>query len=97
MQRSEDERRTAPTWRIGEGLEFGFPSDRRAPHLSLAGQSLTRSSDSATARARNNLSDGGTAAAVVVGLAVLVGGGLLLALAESGDPDNCTPGGCDNN
>ena len=101
IQHREGDQLRSPTWRIGEGLDFGFTSDRVAPHVSLAGRSLTPARyapgrDAAHA-GRSNLSDGGTAAAVVVGLVVLVGGGLLLALAEAGDPDSCTPGECDNN
>lgn len=101
IQRSEGDRLKSPAWRIGEGLEFGVASDRTAPHVSLAGRSLTPArytpgGDAAKA-GRSNLSDGGTAAAVVVGLVVLVGGGLLIALAEAGDPDPCAPGECNNN
>jgi hypothetical protein len=101
MQYREGDQLKSPTWRIGEGLEFGFTSDRAAPHFSLAGRSLIPARyapgrDAAKA-GRSNLSDGGTAAAVVVGLVVLVGGGLLIALDNAGDPDSCTPGECNNN
>lgn len=91
----------APAWRIGEGLEFGFTSDAPVAHFSLAGQYIGPArlapGGRAAAKARTNLSDGETVAAVAVGLALLVGGGLLLALDAAGDPDPCTPGGCNNN
>lgn len=101
MQLSGGSGGQAPAWRIGEGLEFGFTSDAPVAHVSLAGQYLGPArfapGGRAAATARNNLSDGETVAAVVVGLALLAGGGLLLALDAAGDPDPCTPGGCNNN
>ena len=101
MQRSEGAGQRGPAWRFGKGLEFGFTGDEVSPHFSLAGQSLSPAryapGRSPSTKGRSNLSDGGTATAVVVGLVVLVGGGLLLALSSSGDPDPCTPGECNNN
>ena len=101
MQRSGGAGDVAPVWRIGDGLEFGFTSDAPVAHVSLAGQYLGPAryapGGKASAKARTNLSDGETVAAVVVGLALLAGGGLLLALDAAGDPDPCEPGGCNNN
>ncbi len=101
MQRSGGTGEVAPVWRIGDGLEFGFTSDAPVAHVSLGGQYLGPAryapGGKAAAKARTNLSDGETVAAVVVGLALLAGGGLLLALDAAGDPDPCKPGGCNNN
>jgi hypothetical protein len=101
MQRSEGSGLRGPAWRFGEGLEFGFTEGEASPHFSIAGQRLSPAryapGRGASTKGRSNLSDGGTAAVVVVGLVVLVGGGLLLALDEAGDPDPCTPGECNNN
>lgn len=91
----------SPAWRIGEGLEFGFRDADPAPQLSLAGLRLTpprRGADGRIAtKGRTQLSDGGTVAAVLVGVAVAAGVGLLVALDAQGDPDPCTPGECNNN
>lgn len=91
----------SPTWRIGDGLEFGFRDDDPTPQLSLAGLRLTPSRHAPEgpmpARGRNNLSDGGTVALALVGLAVAAGAGLLIAIDSAGDPDSCTPGECNNN
>ena len=100
MQRSGGTGDVAPVWRIGDGLEFGFTSDAPVAHVSLAGQYLgpaRYAPGGKAAKARANLSDGETIAAVAVGLALLAGGGLLLALDAAGDPDPCEPGGCNNN
>lgn len=101
MQRSDGSGLRGPAWRFGEGLEFGFAGGEAAPHLSLAGQRLTPApyapGGRASGKGRSNLSGGGTSTAVIVGLAVLVGGGLVLALSGSGDPDPCTGGECNNN
>lgn len=101
MQRSGGTGEVAPVWRIGEGLEFGFASDAPVAHVSLAGQYLGPAryapGGKASAKARTNLSDGETVVVVAVGLAALLGVGLLVALDEAGDPDPCTPGGCNNN
>lgn len=70
-----------PAWRIGDGLEFGFRSDEAKPFASLGGQRLTPTAGGRGAtKARNNLSDVGTVAVVVGGIAVLAGIGWLVAL-----------------
>ncbi|MBY8825089.1 hypothetical protein [Sphingomonas colocasiae] len=101
MLRRDGQGQAASTLRIGEGLEFRFRGDVPVAHLSLAGQYLGPAryapGGETPAGARRNLSGGGTTAAIVIGLAVLAGGGLLLALKDSGDPDNCTGGQCNNN
>lgn len=93
MQRSDGAGSKGPAWRIGEGLEFGFSGDERSPQLSLAGQRLTPApyapGGSAPAKGRSNMSDAGTVAVVVGGLALLAGIGLLVALDASDDPDRC--------
>ncbi len=93
MQRSDGSGSRGPAWRFGEGLEFGFARDEAAPHLSLAGQRLTRApyapGKSTPAKGRSNMSDAGTAAVVVGGLALLAGIGLLVALDAQGDNDRC--------
>jgi len=94
MQRSDGSGLRGPAWRFGEGLEFGFRGDEAAPQLSLGGQRLTPGKTAST-KGRSNMSDAGTVAVVVGGLALLAGIGLLVAL--DGDPDNCTPGECNNN
>lgn len=100
MQRSGGGDLRGLAWRFGEGVEFGFRSDEPQPQFSLAGQQLTPAryapGGTTPTKGRNNLS-GGTSTAVIVGLAVLVGGGLALALSSSGDPDRCTGGECNNN
>jgi hypothetical protein len=84
MQRSDGAGLKGPAWRIGQGLEFGFAGDDRTPHLSLAGQRLTRSryapGGRPSTKGHSNLSDAGTVAVVVGGLALLAGVGLLVAL-----------------
>lgn len=93
MQRSEGTGLRGPAWRFGEGLEFGFTGDETAPHLSLAGQRLTRlpyaPGKAVSTKGRSNMSDAGTVAVVVGGLALLAGIGLLVALDASDDPDRC--------
>ena len=93
MQRSDGAGLKGPAWRIGEGLEFGFAGDDRAPRLSLAGQRLTATryapGGRASTKGRSNMSDVGTAALVVGGLALVAGIGLLVALDASDDPDRC--------
>lgn len=93
MQRSEGAGLKGPAWRIGEGLEFGFSGDERSPQISLAGQRLTAAryapGRSTPAKGRSNMSDAGTVAVVVGGLALLAGVGLLVALDASDDPDRC--------
>ena len=93
MQRSDGAGLKGPAWRIGEGLEFGFTGDDRAPRLSLAGQRLTGQryapGGRAATKGRSNMSDVGTAALVVSGLALVAGIGLLVALDASDDPDRC--------
>lgn len=90
MQRSEGSDLRSPAWRIGEGLEFGFRGNEPAPQLSLAGQPLKGLTQ------RNNLSGGGTATLVIVGVAAAVGIGLLVALGDS--KDECAgTGECNNN
>ncbi|WP_332819151.1 hypothetical protein [Sphingopyxis sp.] len=93
MQRSEGTGSGGPAWRFGEGLEFGFAGGEVSPHFSLAGQSLAPSryapGGRASAKGRSNLSDAGTVAVVVGGLAILAGVGLLVALDASDDPDRC--------
>ena len=93
MQRSDGAGLKGPAWRIGEGLEFGFSGDARSPQISLAGQRLTRvpyaPGRSTPAKGRSNMSDAGTVAVVVGGLALLAGVGLLVALDASDDPDRC--------
>jgi hypothetical protein len=100
MQRSDGNGLKSPVWRIGEGFEFGITSEAPTPHLSLAGFRLDSPRYAPGRRPakkdRNHLSGGETTIAVVVGV-VLVGGGLLFALNESGDPDNCVGGECNNN
>lgn len=101
MQRRDGTGLRGPAWRFGEGLEFGLRGDEAAPRLSFAGQRLGSAryapGKAPRAKGRSNLSGGGTSPAVIVGLAVLVGGGLLLALGGSDDPDPCTGGECNNN
>jgi hypothetical protein len=93
MQRSDGAGLKGPAWRIGEGLEFGFSGDERSPQISLAGQRLTPAryapGRSTPAKGRSNMSDAGTVAVVVGGLALLAGVGLLVALDASDDPDRC--------
>lgn len=93
MQRSDGAGLKGPAWRIGEGLEFGFSGDERSPHVSLAGQRLTPApyapGRSTPTKRRSNMSDAGTVAVVVGGLALLAGVGLLVALDASDDPDRC--------
>jgi hypothetical protein len=93
MQRSDSAGLKGPVWRIGEGLEFGFTGDGRSPHVSLAGQRLTGARHapgrSTPTKGRSNMSDAGTVALVVGGLAVLAGVGLLVALDAQGDDDRC--------
>ena len=93
MQRSDGAGLKGSAWRIGEGLEFGFSGDERSPQISLAGQRLTPAryapGRSTPAKGRRNMSDAGTVAAVVGGLAILAGVGLLVALDASDDPDRC--------
>jgi len=93
MQRSDGTALKGPAWRIGEGLEFGFTGDDRAPRLSLAGQRLAATryapGGRAATKGRSNMSDVGTAALVVGGLALVAGIGLLVALDASDDPDRC--------
>lgn len=93
MQRGDGAGLKGPAWRIGEGLEFGFAGDDRAPRLSLAGQRLTATryapGGRASTKGRSNMSDVGTAALVVGGLALVAGIGLLVALDASDDPDRC--------
>lgn len=88
MQRSDGSALRGPAWRFGEGLEFGFRGDEIAPQLSLGGQRLT-SGKAASTKGRSNMSDAGTVAVVVGGLALLAGIGLLVALDASDDPDRC--------
>jgi hypothetical protein len=79
-----------PAWRIGDGLEFGFRSDEAKPVASFAGQRLTPTSGGrGPIKERSNLSDVGTVAVVVGGLAVLAGVGWLIALDIANDPDRC--------
>lgn len=89
MQRSDGAGLKGPAWRIGEGLEFGFTGDAPKPHFSLAGQSLAPSryapGGRASTKGRNNLSDAGTIALVVVGLAVVAGVALYAAADEADD------------
>lgn len=81
--------------RIGEGFEFGFRGGERAPQLTLAGMRLTgASARPAPGKGRSNLS-GGNAGLIVVGVAALVGIGLLVALGDT--KDDCTGGECNNN
>jgi len=93
MQRSEGSGLRGPAWRFGEGLEFGFRGGETAPHVSLAGQRLTPApyapGRSTPTKGRNNMSDAGTVAVVVGGLALLAGVGLLVALDAADDPDRC--------
>lgn len=93
MQRTDGTGLKGPAWRIGEGLEFGFTGDDRAPRLSLAGQRLAATryapGGRAATKGRSNMSDVGTAALVVGGLALVAGIGLLVALDASDDPDRC--------
>ena len=93
MQRSDGAGLKGPAWRIGEGLEFGFAGGERSPQVSLAGQRLTPAryvpGRSTPAKGRSNMSDAGTVAVVVGGLALLAGIGLLVALDASDDPDRC--------
>ncbi len=94
MQRSDGSGLRGPAWRFGEGLEFGFRGDDAAPQLSLAGQRLTRlpyapGGKAASTKGRSNMSDAGTVAVVVGGLALLAGIGLLVALDAQGDDDRC--------
>lgn len=93
MQRSDGTALKGPAWRIGEGLEFGFTGGDRAPRLSLAGQRLAATryapGGRAATKGRSNMSDAGTAALVVGGLALVAGIGLLVALDASDDPDRC--------
>ncbi|WP_428684327.1 hypothetical protein [Sphingopyxis sp.] len=70
--------------RIGEGLEFGFRGKDPAPQLSLAGMRLTGGT-SLPGKGRNNLSDVGTVALVVVGVAVVAGIALYAAADEADD------------
>ena len=101
MQRSEGAGLRGPAWRFGEGLEVGFTGDEAAPHLSLVGQRLTPApyapGRSTPTKGRDKMPDDGTVAVVGGGLALVEGIGLLVALDESGDPDPCTPGECNNN
>lgn len=88
MQRSDGTGLKGPAWRIGEGLEFGFTGDRVAPRFSIAGMSLTSSRGAPGTRAakqRSNLSDAGTVALVVVGLAVVAGVAIYAAADEADD------------
>lgn len=93
MQRSDGAGLKGPAWRIGEGLEFGFSGDARSPQFSLAGQRFTPAryapGRSTPAKGRSNMSDAGTVAVVVGGLALLAGVGLLVALDAQGDNDRC--------
>ncbi len=92
MQRSEGTGLRGPAWRFGEGLEFGFTGDERTPHFSLAGQRFAShyaSGGRASGKRRSNMSDAGTVAVVVGGLALVAGIGLLVALDASDDPDRC--------
>lgn len=93
MQRSDGVGLKGPAWRIGEGLEFGFTGDDRAPRLSLAGQRLAATryapGGRAATKGRTNASGVGTAAIVVGGLALVAGIGLLVALDAQGDDDRC--------
>jgi len=99
-QRREGQGHGASTLRFGEGVEFGIRGDVPVAHFSLAGQYLGPARYAPGGRVadgrRSRLSGGGTTA-VVIGVAALVGVGLLLALKSSGDPDNCTGGECNNN
>ena len=88
MQRSDGSASRGPAWRFGEGLEFGFTGRETAPHLSLGGQRLTPGKATPT-KGRSHMSDAGTVAVVVGGLALLAGIGLLVALDASDDPDRC--------
>jgi len=101
MQRSGGNDFRSRSWRFGEGIEFGFRSDEPKLLFSLAGQRLTPAryapDRQAPTRNRNNLSGGKTSVVVIVGIAALVGGGLLLALSSSGNPSPCTGGNCNNN
>lgn len=83
MQRREGGDLRTPTWRIGEGLEFGFRGGDPAPQLSLAGLRLTPGKG-ASLKDRNNLSSAATVALVVVGVAV-VAGVALYAVADEAD------------
>ncbi|SEH17289.1 hypothetical protein SAMN05428974_2122 [Sphingopyxis sp. YR583] len=98
MQRSDGTGLRGPAWRIGEGLEFGFAEGGATPQLSIGGQRLTgpgaaglryAPGGATPAKGRSNMSDAGTVAAVVGGLALLAGIGLLVALDASDDPDRC--------
>ncbi|WP_447757511.1 hypothetical protein [Sphingopyxis fribergensis] len=93
MQRSDGAGLKGPAWRIGEGLEFGFAEGELSPRWSLAGQRLAPAryapGKAPPAKGRSNMSDAGTVALVVGGLAVLAGVGLLVALDASDDPDRC--------
>ena len=84
--------------RIGEGFEFGFRGGETSPQLSLAGMRLTgapyASRGHASGKGRSNLS-GGDAGLIVVGVAALIGVGLLVALNDT--KDDCTAGDCNNN
>ncbi len=89
MQRSDGAGLKGPAWRIGEGLEFGFTGGDRTPRFSLAGQRFAAPryapGGRASTKGRSNLSDVGTAALVVVGLAVVVGIGVYVAADEADD------------
>ena len=93
MQRSDGSASRGPAWRFGEGLEFGFAGRETAPRLLLGGQRLTRlpyaPGKATPTKGRSNMSDAGTVAVVVGGLALLAGIGLLVALDASDDPDRC--------
>ena len=81
--------------RIGEGVEFGFRGGVPVPQLTLGGMPLTgASAGPAPGKEHSNLS-GGNAGLIVVGVAALVGVGLLVALGDS--KDDCTGGECNNN
>lgn len=70
MQRREGSDLRSPSWRIGEGLEFGFRGDAPAPQFSLAGMPLAPGKG-APQGTRNNLSSAGTVALIVVGVAAV--------------------------
>jgi len=98
MQRSDGTALKGPAWRIGEGVEFGFSEGGASPHLSIGGQRLAgrqttglryAPGGSTPTKGRSNMSDAGTVAVVVGGLALLAGIGLLVALDASDDPDRC--------
>lgn len=84
MQRHEGSDLKSPSWRIGEGLEFGFRDKDPAPQLSLAGMRLTPGKG-APLKGRNNLSGAATVALVVVGVAVVAGVALYAAADEADD------------